>query len=69
MTDLLQRLPATAAELIEATGRAHESIYIELVHLEGKGLARVQPVHCKGVRVDMEWHCTPGSLSNWSMYD
>jgi DNA-binding IclR family transcriptional regulator len=52
---LLPLLPATAAELIEQTGRSHESVYTELVHLEGQGMAMVQPVHCGGVLVEMEW--------------
>ena len=62
---LLPLLPATAAELIAQTGRTHESVYQELVHLEGCGMARVQPVHCGGVRIDMEWHpglCAPDAL-------
>jgi len=54
-------LPATAAEIIEATGRAHEDVYAELVRMEARGLARVQIIW--GVRpsknrnpIAIEWH-------------
>jgi hypothetical protein len=62
----LDLLPATAAELVEATGRSPESVYGDLVHLEARGLARVEVVHSGKNVVACEWHrgyaCKPDAL-------
>ena len=52
-------LPATAAEIIEATGRAHEDVYAELVRMEARGLARVEIIwgHRPNKNpIAIEWH-------------
>ena len=54
-------LPSTAADLIKKTGRAHESVYGELVHLEACGQVEVRPVWSGKRLVEYEWHLAPGA--------